>query len=76
MENIFEIIRTELEELAKEHRVAASNERLWAKGASNAEAVEMHEDNAIVNSKIADIYSKLAANVYSVVETYGDYYDE
>ena len=76
MENIFEIIRTELEELAEEHRVAASNERLWAKGAPNAEAVEMHEDNAIANSQIADIYNKLAANVYSVVETYGDYYDE
>jgi len=72
MENILEIIRTELEELAEEHRVAASNERLWAKGSPDAETAKMHEDNVIVNNQIADIYSNLAANVLSIVETYGN----
>ena len=72
MENILETIKTELEELAEEHRVAASNERLWAKGSPDDETAAMHEDNAMANSQIADIYSKLAANVYSIVETYGE----
>ena len=72
MENIFEVLRTAFEEQAEEHRVAASNERLWAKGAPDQETAEMHEDNAIHNMQLADIYEKLAANIYSVVETYGE----
>ena len=35
-----------LEELIEEHLVAASNERLWAKGAPDNETVQMHEENA------------------------------
>lgn len=35
-----------LEELIEEHRVAASNERLWSKGASDSEQAMMHEENA------------------------------
>lgn len=35
-----------LEELIEEHRVAASNERLWSKGASDPEQAMMHEENA------------------------------
>ena len=72
MENIFEILKTEFEELAEEHRVAANNERLWAKGAPDTEAAEMHEENAYTQVQLADIYTKLAANIYSVVETYGE----
>lgn len=72
MENIFEVLRTAFEEQAEEHRIAASNERLWAKGAPDQATAEMHEDNAMVNMQLADIYEKLAANVYSVVETYGE----
>lgn len=37
--------KMELEELIEEHRIAASNERLWAKGANTPEQVAMHEDN-------------------------------
>lgn len=35
-----------LEELIEEHRVAASNERLWSKGANDEEQARMHEENA------------------------------
>ena len=35
-----------LEELIEEHTVAASNERLWAKGAPDTETAQMHEENA------------------------------
>lgn len=35
-----------LEELIEEHTVAASNERLWAKGAPDQETAQMHEENA------------------------------
>lgn len=35
-----------LEDLVTEHLVAASNERLWAKGAEDAEQARMHEENA------------------------------
>ena len=72
MENILEVLRTAFEEQAEEHRVAASNERIWAKGAPNEETAGMHEDNADFNMQLADIYEKLAANIYSVVETYGE----
>lgn len=37
--------KMELKELIEEHRVAASNERLWAKGANTPEQTAMHEDN-------------------------------
>ena len=35
-----------LEELIDEYAVAASNERLWAKGAPDKETAAMHEENA------------------------------
>ena len=46
-----------LEELIEEYRVAASNERLWAKGAPDAETAQMHEDNA---EELVDFADKLA----------------
>lgn len=70
MENIFEVLRTAFEEQAEEHRVAASNERLWAKGASDQETAEMHEDNAMVNMQLADIYENMAKDVLNIVEKY------
>lgn len=72
MENIFEVLRTAFEEQAEEHRVAASNERLWAKGAPDQETAEMHEDNAMVNMQLADIYENMARDVLNIVEKYGN----
>lgn len=48
-----------LEELIEEHRVAASNERLWAKGAPDTETARMHEENAEEHSEFADMLATL-----------------
>ena len=48
-----------LEELIEEHRVAASNERLWAKGAPDAESAQMHEENAEEHSEFADMLERI-----------------
>ena len=49
-----------LEELIEEHRVAASNERLWAKGAFDSEeATRMHEENAEEHAEFADMLTTL-----------------
>ena len=48
-----------LEELIEEHRVAASNERLWAKGAPDSETAQMHEENAEEHVEFADMLATL-----------------
>lgn len=49
-----------LEELIEEHRIAASNERLWAKGAPDAETAQMHEENAREHEDFADMLATLS----------------
>lgn len=48
-----------LDEFIEEHRVAASNERLWAIGAPDAETAEMHFENAAEHIEFADILETL-----------------
>ena len=48
-----------LEELIEEHQVAASNERLWAKGAPDSETARMHEENAEEHGEFADLLKTL-----------------
>ena len=48
-----------LEEIIEEHLVAASNERLWAKGAPDAEAAQMHEENAEEHVEFAETLKSL-----------------
>ena len=48
-----------LEELIDEHRVAASNERLWAKGAEDEEQARMHEENAEEHWNFAEMLAEL-----------------
>jgi hypothetical protein len=48
-----------LEELIEEHRVAASNERLWAKGAPDSDTARMHEENAEEHAEFADTLTTL-----------------
>lgn len=48
-----------LEELIEEYRVAASNERLWSKGADDEEQARMHEENAEEHSEFADMLATL-----------------
>ena len=48
-----------LEELIEEHRVATSNERLWAKGAPDDETARMHEENAEEHTEFANMLATL-----------------
>lgn len=48
-----------LDELISDYRGAASNERLWAKGAQDAEQAQMHEENAAELTEFADILETL-----------------
>lgn len=45
---------------AEEYEVAASNERLWAKGAPDNETVQMHEENAEHCAMMAKLYRNMA----------------
>lgn len=48
-----------LEELIEEHRITASNERLWAKGAPDSETTQMHEENAAEHIEFANMLATL-----------------
>lgn len=48
-----------LEELISDYRGAASNERLWSKGANDAEQARMHEENAEELTEFADMLETL-----------------
>ena len=48
-----------LEELISDYRGAASNERLWAKGAQDEEQARMHEENAEELTEFADMLETL-----------------
>lgn len=50
----------DFEELAEQYDGAASNERLWAKGSSDAETAQMHEENAEHAAKMAEMYRRMA----------------
>ncbi len=62
MENIIINIINDMAELMEQYEGAASNERLWAKGASDQEAAEMHERNAAECAYLVDFYKKLSEN--------------
>ena len=51
--------KTWLEELIEEHKVAASNERLWSKGAADEEQARMHEENAEEHAEFAEMLASL-----------------
>lgn len=48
-----------LEELIEEHRIAASNERLWAKGSPGSNMAQMHKENAKEHTEFADMLAAL-----------------
>jgi hypothetical protein len=60
----------DFEELAEQYDGAASNERLWAKGAPDRETAEMHEKNAEHASLMASMYRRMATDVLAFAETY------
>jgi hypothetical protein len=57
-------------ELAEQYDGAASNERLWAKGAPDTETARMHEENAEHNSEMAKFYRMLATRALDLIETF------
>jgi hypothetical protein len=62
MENIIINIINDMAELMEQYQVAASNERLWAKGSPDQETAEMHERNVAECAYLADIYKKISEN--------------
>ena len=63
-------INQDLNELAEQYMGAASNERLWAKGAHDAETAKMHEQNAIQNHTMGLFYGYLASRALDLIESY------
>lgn len=47
-------------ELVEQYESAASNERLWAKGAEDADTAQMHEENAEHCAMMAQLYRNMA----------------
>ena len=63
-------INQDMNELAEQYMGAASNERLWAKGAPDAETAKMHEQNAIQNHTMGLFYGYLASRALDLIESY------
>lgn len=63
-------INQDLTELAEQYAGAASNERLWAKGAPDSETAKMHEQNAIHNHTMSLFYGYLASRALDLIESY------
>ena len=61
-----------LQERAEEYAVAASNERLWAKGSPDAETATMHEQNADHAHTMSRFYSYLASRALDLVESFDE----
>lgn len=67
------LMEQDFEALAEEHEVAASNERLWAKGSTDAETAAMHEENARDHLLLARMYRRMKEHTLTFVDTYEDY---
>jgi hypothetical protein len=63
-------ITQDMEELAEQYEVAASNERLWAKGSPDTETAQMHEENAEHASEMAKFYRYLATRALDLIESF------
>lgn len=60
----------DFEENAEEYAVAASNERLWAKGAPDNETAQMHEENAEHCTMMAKLYRNMAKYPEAVLKLF------
>lgn len=69
---LFNQMEQDFESLAKEHEVAASNERLWAKGSSYPHIIAMHEENATEHLLLARMYRRMKEDTLAFIETYDD----
>lgn len=64
-------IEADLIMLADDRVIAASNERLWAKGADTPEAAAMHEENAAECLELAEVYRRMAKHARELYEQFG-----
>jgi hypothetical protein len=60
----------EFSELAEEYDGAASNERLWAKGANDSETARMHEENAEHCVMMAKMYRNMAKYPDTIIKLF------
>ena len=60
----------DFEENAEEYAVAASNERLWAKGAPDTETARMHEENAEHCTMMAQMYRNMAKYPDTIIKLF------
>jgi hypothetical protein len=60
----------EFSELAEEYDGAASNERLWAKGANDSETARMHEENAEHCITMAKMYRNMAKYPDTIIKLF------
>lgn len=72
MENVIINIINDMAELAEQYEGAASNERLWAKGAPEQETAAMHESNAAECAYLADFYKRLSENPQLLINALED----
>jgi hypothetical protein len=72
MENVIINIINDMAELAEQYEGAASNERLWAKGAPDRETAVMHESNAAECAYLADFYKRLSENPQLLINALED----
>ena len=60
----------DFEENAEEYDVAASNERLWAKGAPDTETAQLHEENAEHCAMMAQLYRNMAKHPDTILKLF------
>jgi hypothetical protein len=71
-ETLLTQMEQDFESLVEEHEAAASNERLWAKGANDSETARMHEENAEGHLLLVRMYRRMKSDTLAFVETYDD----
>ena len=63
----------DMSELAEEYDSAASNERLWAKGAFDSEeSTRMHEENAEHCAMMADLFRNMAKHPETIIKLFAE----
>ena len=71
-ETLLTQMELDFKSLIEEHEIAASNERLWAKGSDDPETACMHEENAEGHLLLARMYHRMIGDTLAFVETYDD----
>jgi hypothetical protein len=68
--------KMEIEEIIEEHRIACSNERLWAKGSNTPEQAAMHEANVNEHLSYIAYLNTLLDEEYNETDGENDEYEE